>query len=144
MSKRTMRTESKSNSITNVTTNIRNFELTMDQPEDSGGTDEGPTPVEYALASLGSCICTMVNMVARKMDLEVDSVKTTVEGDLDHVGVVDPEKIRPGLLDVRLEVSIEGELTKAEKEKLIKHAENKCPVTDSLKKPVDVSFRLSE
>ena len=76
------------------------------------------------------------------MGLKIDSVKTRVEGDLDHIGVVDPDRVRPGFLEVRLKVEIEGDIGDEKKELIMNEAENKCPVTDSLKNPVNVKFEL--
>ncbi|MBI5359313.1 MAG: OsmC family protein [Planctomycetes bacterium] len=35
---------------------IRGHKVVVDQPVEGGGTDEGPTPPEYFVASLGSCV----------------------------------------------------------------------------------------
>jgi uncharacterized OsmC-like protein len=32
------------------------FQLIIDEPEALGGTDEGPSPVEYILAGLAGCL----------------------------------------------------------------------------------------
>ena len=36
--------------------NTRNFQFIIDEPEDLGGTDEAPNPVEYLLASYAGCL----------------------------------------------------------------------------------------
>ncbi|MEF8799404.1 MAG: OsmC family protein, partial [Candidatus Bipolaricaulota bacterium] len=96
MSKKTIAVNSNSESGMKVETYIRDFEFVTDEPEEMNGTNQGPTPVEYLLASLGSCICIMTRMMADKMELEIDSVSTEVEGDIDYSGIANPEKVRPG------------------------------------------------
>lgn len=43
-------------SPTKATIEVRDFELVVDEPEDMGGTDEGPNPLEYLLASQSGCL----------------------------------------------------------------------------------------
>lgn len=38
-----------------VVTQVRQFELVIDEPKSLGGTDTGMNPVEALLASLGAC-----------------------------------------------------------------------------------------
>jgi len=143
MAKKTITVNSNSESGMKVKTSIRDFEFVTDQPEKKGGTNEGPTPVEYLLGSLGSCICIMSRIVADKMDLNLDSVRTEVEGDIDYSGMVNPEKVRPGVGEIRVKVEVEGNLNEDQKRKIVETAENRCPVTDTLKHSVDVSFEAN-
>lgn len=43
---------------------IREHQLTVDEPADHGGHDEGPTPQELLAASLASCTAVTVEMYA--------------------------------------------------------------------------------
>ncbi len=144
MAEKTITINSETKAGIQVKSSVRDFEFVTDQPEEKNGTNQGPTPVEYLLGSLGSCICITSRMVADKMNLNPDSVSTTVEGDIDYEGMVNPEKVRPGVGEIRVKVEMEGDLSKAEKEKIVDQAEKSCPVTDTLKNEVNVSFESSD
>ena len=63
---------------------VRQHRLTADEPEDSGGDDEGPSPQELLAASLASCTAITIEMYAsrKKWDvtgLEVDCDYTPAE-----------------------------------------------------------------
>ncbi|MFW6111689.1 MAG: OsmC family protein [Candidatus Bipolaricaulota bacterium] len=143
MAKKTIKVNSDSVAGMSVESKVRNFEFITDEPEEKNGTNQGPTPVEYLLASLGSCICIMTRMMAGKMELEIDSVSTEVEGDIDYSGIANPEKVRPGVGEIRVKVEVKGDLSEDQKRKIVETAENRCPVTDTLKHSVDVSFETN-
>lgn len=142
MAKKTITINSESKTGTRVESAVRGFEFVTDQPEGKNGTNEGPTPVEYLLGSLGSCICITCRMMAGKMDLKIDSVRTKVEGDIDYEGMVNPKKVRPGVGEIRVMVELIGDLDEEKKRKVVERAERSCPVTDTLKNQVNVGFEL--
>lgn len=144
MAEKTITIDSETQAGIQVKSSVRDFEFVTDQPEEKNGTNQGPTPVEYLLGSLGSCISITSRMMADKMNLNLDSVSTKVEGDIDYDGMVNPEKVRPGVSEIRVKVEMNGDLSKGEKEKIVDRAEKSCPVTDTLKNEVNVSFESTD
>lgn len=67
--------------------NIRNFSITIDEPEQLGGTNKGPNPVETLLGSLGGCLDFTGSIVAQQMGYELNEFEMHVSGDLDTHGV---------------------------------------------------------
>jgi len=126
-----------------VSNSVRDFEVVADEPENMGGTDEGPNPVEFLLVGLGSCLCIMTRMMARKMRVDLDVVDVDVEGDLDLRGMQGAEGVRAGFQQVRAELKLQGDLSEEEKEKLLQMVELSCPVDDSLAHEVDVRLKVS-
>lgn len=47
----------------------RNFEITVDEPNNLGGTDTGMNPVEMVLGALGACQAIVARVFARKLKL---------------------------------------------------------------------------
>ncbi len=45
---------------------VRDFILFVDEPLSSGGTDKSPTPSEYVLVALASCMGITMNMYAKR------------------------------------------------------------------------------
>jgi uncharacterized OsmC-like protein len=68
----------------------------VDEPPALGGADSAANPVQYALASLGSCQAITYRFWAEQLGIAVDSVSVRAEGDLDLRGFfgVD-ETVRP-------------------------------------------------
>jgi putative redox protein len=143
MAEKTLTIKSESKAGIRVETSVRDFEFVTDQPEEKNGTNKGPTPVEYLLGSLGSCICITCRMIADRMGMKIDSVKTEVEGDIDYEGMVNPDEVRPGVGEIRMKVDLNGDLYEEGKQKIVERAEQSCPVTDTLKNQVNIRFGLS-
>jgi uncharacterized OsmC-like protein len=64
--------KAKSENVTKVVAETPGgFKITVDEPEKLGGTNEGPSPVEYVLAAFAGCLNVVGNMVAKEMDLKL-------------------------------------------------------------------------
>ena len=50
-------------------------ELTVDEPEKNGGTDEGPSPQELLAASLASCTAITIEMYAKRKGWKIDGLE---------------------------------------------------------------------
>src|ERR1700744_5794050 len=81
----------------------------VDEPPALGGADAAANPVQYALASLGSCQAITYRFWAEQLGVAFDKLTVTVEGDLDirrFLGF--DESVRPGFSAVRVRVGITG------------------------------------
>jgi putative redox protein len=54
---------------------IRQHQLTADEPTDHGGGDEGPSPQELLAASLASCTAITVEMYAKRKGWDIGPVE---------------------------------------------------------------------
>lgn len=54
---------------------IRHHELTVDEPADSGGSDEGPSPLELLAAALAGCVAVTVEMYAARKGWDVPGLE---------------------------------------------------------------------
>ena len=52
--------------------------LETDEPEDLGGEDTAPTPLEFLPAALASCVVTTIRMFARRKGWELDEIGADV------------------------------------------------------------------
>ncbi len=66
----------------------RVFEITVDQPEASGGTNKGPRPSEYVLAALAACHEVTYRLYADALDIPLNSVAVNVTGISDAKGSI--------------------------------------------------------
>jgi putative redox protein len=58
---------------------VRQHQLTADEPTEHGGDDEGPSPQELLAASLASCTAVTIEMYARRKGWDVGPVEVQVE-----------------------------------------------------------------
>ncbi|HEY1920262.1 MAG TPA: OsmC family protein [Streptosporangiaceae bacterium] len=112
----------------------------VDEPEALGGADVAANPVQYALASLGSCQAITYRIWAEHLGIDVDSVTVRVEGDLDLRGFfgVD-DTVRPGFTAVRVQVSVKGPESAERYQELATAVDKHCPVLDLFQNPVPVT-----
>jgi uncharacterized OsmC-like protein len=115
----------------------------VDEPPALGGADVAANPVQYALASLGSCQAITYRIWATHLGIELDSVTVRVEGDLDLRGFFGTDdSVRPGFTAVRVEVAVTGPETQARYAELAAAVDDHCPVLDLFRNPVPVSRTL--
>lgn len=117
----------------------RGFEITLDEPEESGGSNKGMNPIEALLSALGCCQTIALKTFAMQQGVQIDSVRMEVEGDIDTDGFMgaNPD-VRCGLQDIRMKVYIKAPDKEAAK-KLADLAAERCPVEDCLVNPVPVT-----
>ena len=58
---------------------VRQHQVTADEPTEHGGDDEGPSPQELLAASLASCTAITVEMYARRKGWELGPVEVECE-----------------------------------------------------------------
>src|SRR5205823_13483909 len=59
---------------------VKDFKITSDEPAPSGGTDKGPTPLDFFAASVGLCENAMLTSHASVHGLEFDAVDASDRG----------------------------------------------------------------
>jgi uncharacterized OsmC-like protein len=112
----------------------------VDEPPALGGVDIAANPVQYALASLGSCQAITYRIWAEHLGVELDSVSVRVEGDLDLRGFFGTDdSVRPGFTAVRVEVAVTGPETPERYAELAAAVDEHCPVLDLFRNPVPVT-----
>ena len=90
-------------------THIREFQYDADHPEQLMAKDAAPTPVEFLLHALASCITAGIGNIASARGIDLKRVATTVRGDIDLLGLLglDPS-VRNGYSGIDVAVTIEG------------------------------------
>ena len=91
-----------------------------DEPPAKGGNDAGPSPHEWVLAGLASCVAMTVQGYAKHKRLTVRKVDVRVRGHREG-----------GVFIIEREVSIDGDIGDAQRARLIEIA-GRCPVTRTL------------
>ena len=123
---------------------VKAFVLEGDHPEVFASEDRGPTPVETVLAALAGCLTAGVAAVAQNRGIQLKSVKATVEGDHDILGILggDPE-VRNGFNDVRVTFDIDADASKEEIAALVAQSQKRSAVFDALTNPTNVTVSVA-
>jgi putative redox protein len=101
---------------------IREHRLIADEPEDSGGGDQGPSPTELLAASLASCTAITIEMYADRKEWDLGEVEVTA--DFTAATADSPPKFK---VDIRSP----SQLTDEQRDRILTIA-HKCPVHRAL------------
>jgi len=58
---------------------MRSHQLTVDEPQEKGGSDEGPSPQELLAASLATCTAITIEMYAQRKGWDIGEIEVAVE-----------------------------------------------------------------
>jgi len=108
------------------------FSFHIDQPKPVG-IDTAPTPLEYFLASLGGCMCTIGKTIAQQRKLEVKKINVRVVGEIDTdflLGKVNEG--RAGFTNIKMYIEIDAPISLEEKKELATEIEKRCPLSDNV------------
>jgi uncharacterized OsmC-like protein len=122
---------------------IRGHNVLADSGPDTGGYDLGPSPVEYLLGSLGSCLAHTFMVHAAMRDVEIDELSVTV------TAVSDPRGGHPahptivsGPTNLNYQLNVQSPAPPDEIACVFEAAEKACPVTRLLSQPQEVRGHL--
>ena len=127
-----------------IESDIRGHAIFVDQPANAGGTDTGPTPLEYLMVSIAGCIGSLGRIIAMQKRLDVKGMKITVEGDLNVDGLLGKKTDDPvGFKCIRVFAEIDSDMSQEEKDAYLHLVDERCPVSWSLLNTVDVKLIAS-
>lgn len=106
---------------------VRQHQLVADEPEDAGGEDQGPTPVELVSAALGSCTAITIEMYAKRKGWNISKLDVSVVREV----VNDPSATLEGRIErrdqFRTRIHLEGDLDDDQRARLFTIAA-RCPI----------------
>jgi len=81
-----------------------------DHPAVLVGADNGPTPVEYLLHALASCLTAGLANIAAARGVTLTEVTSTVEGDIDLLGILGLSRdVRNGYQQIKVTFDVKGD-----------------------------------
>lgn len=133
------RVKAHSENPTKTIVKTRGFELTVDEPEDLGGTNQGANPVEFVLAGYAGCLNVMSHVCAQELGIELKGVK------IDIVGSLNPDRLfgksfeeRAGYKEIKATIKPDCEADEETMKKWLAAVVDRCPVGDNLKNTTEV------
>ncbi len=120
---------------------MRDFSITIDEPEAMGGTNKGPNPIEVLLASLGGCLDFTGTIVAKEMGFELEDFQLEINAGLDPRGVGGDIDVMPGLQKVEVEIKDIKGIPEDKIPEFVAQVQRRCPVDDTFGRSVDVEVK---
>lgn len=111
-----------------------------DHPAVLVGKDNGPTPVEYLLHAIAACLTAGVANVAAARGVELTKVSSTVEGDIDLLGILglSDGSVRNGYEQIKVTFHIEGDADDETLRGIVEQSRRRSAVYDALTNPTTV------
>ncbi len=116
-----------SHSLANVT--VRDLTFPIDEPTERGGTNQGPTPTDTALAALIGCTNVIGHKCADKLAIDIGHLDISVSCAFDRRGVTLAEEIDTPFQSIVLNVTCHGPATQQEIDLVATEVAKYCPLS---------------
>jgi len=128
---------------TKTVVTARHFELTIDEPTDLGGSDEGANPVEYVLAALCGCLNVVGHLVAKEMNIVLSGLSIEISGDLDPAKFMGKQtQGRAGFCGIHVTLRPDTDADETALNNWAAAVEQRCPVSDNISNITPVEITL--
>jgi uncharacterized OsmC-like protein len=105
-----------------------------DHPAVLVGDDNAPSPVEYLLHAIAACLTAGVANVAAVRGVELTKVTSTVQGDIDLLGILglSDGAVRNGYEQIRVSFHIDGDADEETLRRIVEQSRKRSAVYDVL------------
>ena len=125
-------------------THKRAFQYDTDHPEVFASEDHGPTPVEMVLVGLAGCLSAGIAAVAQNREIQLRSVKATVEAGMDIQGILGIDgDVRNGFDGVKVTYEIDADATPEDIRALVGQSQKRSAVYDIMTNPTNVIVEVA-
>jgi len=114
--------------------------IDADHPAVLVGTDHAPTPAEHLLHAIAGCLTAGIANVAAARKVDLTKVTSTVEGDIDLLGILGLSggSVRNGYQQIRVTFHIEGDADDETLRGIVDQSRRRSAVYDALTNPTPV------
>ena len=120
------------------------FAIDADHPAVLVGQDAAPTPAEILLAALASCLTSGLGNIAAVRKINLESVESRVEGDIDLRGILGLSgEVRNGFSQIRVSFTVRGDAPPGKLRALVEQAVARSAVYDVLTHGVPISVDVA-
>ena len=117
------------------------FQYDADHPAVLVGGDHAPTPVEFLLHALAGCLTAGIANIAAARGITLSEVSSTVEGDIDLLGLSD--SVRNGYERIRVRFDVKGDAPAEKLRQLVEQSQARSAVYDVLTNGVPVEISVN-
>jgi len=136
----------KSESATRISLSAGKFKMIIDEPEQMGGSNLGPSPVQVLLMALAGCLNVTVHEVAKQRNLGLVSLSIEIEGNLDACTFTGCNDVnRAGFEDINVNMNAKFEKMQMQDtiDSWLVETERRCPVTDNIQSMTNIALHLN-
>ena len=108
--------------------------IETDAPKDNNGLGRKFSPTDLVASSLGSCLLTIMGIVAKRHDLDLGKTYANIDKYMSER----PRRISRIDIDIFFDKSIESK-----HKKILIRASKHCPVHNSLDKEIDININFN-
>jgi uncharacterized OsmC-like protein len=121
----------------------REFTFDADHPAVLVGRDNGPTPVEFLLVALTSCITAGIGNIAAARGVTLYEVESTIEGDMDLRAIFgQSDEVRNGYESMRVNFRIRGDAPAEKLREIVEQSRARSAVFDVLTNGTSVALTV--
>ena len=114
---------------TQVAISDTEWKIQVDEPVEDGGSNSGPNPMQYFIASLASCQNEQAQVVAEELSLNIEQIDIKAEIDLDLSGFMGMADHSNGSYkNVRLDAIVRGDVTDEQVKSMGQKVDARCPI----------------
>ncbi|WP_114750662.1 OsmC family protein [Pleomorphovibrio marinus] len=110
-------------------------EIITDAPVDNNGKGEAFSPTDLVAAALGTCMVTIMGIVAARENVEIEGLSWEITKIMNN----QPRKIKEIIVDIRWEQPVDDEKLKQK----LKNAAKTCPVALSLHPEIQQTLQFN-
>ncbi len=123
---------------------VRDFDPTQsDEPDQLGGTNSGPNPVEQVLGALGNCLAVGYAANATAAGIKINDMTIEVEGNLDLHTFLGLKDGNAGFGDISVSVHLDSDASAEALQALHTKVVGSSPVGHTLSRAVPVDIKLA-
>jgi len=120
------------------------FKAHGDHPTVLCGADNGPTPVEWLLHALTSCITAGIGNIASVRGVDLYELESTIEGRMDLRGILGlSDDVRNGFSDIRVSFRIKGDAPAEKLQQIVEQGRDRSAVYDIVTNGVPVNVDVA-
>ncbi len=121
------------------------FEFDSDHPEVFASEDRGATPVEYVLVGLVGCITAGIAAIAQHREIQLNSVRATIEGNMDLQGILGiDDEMRNGFKGIKVTYDIDADASHEDIEAVVAQSQKRSAVYDIVANPTNISVIVNK
>jgi len=121
------------------------YSFEADHPEVFASEDNAATPVEIVLVGLAGCLTAGIAAVAQNRDIQLKSVKATLEAPMNIQGILGiDDEVRNGFDGITVNYEVDADCSQEDAEALVAQSQKRSAVFDIVTNPTNVTVNVNK